>query len=98
MGVLIVGTGVHDCIKAFYRKEQPGEELDSFTDSQFIRAVLSCVVNCIAQSPSATEAQCLCIKAQRGSLKPNVRFSRACMCVIPSASATHHMQSWDEYV
>lgn len=48
----IVVPGVHDSIKAFYRKEEPGEELDGITDSQFISAVLSCVVNYIYFSES----------------------------------------------
>lgn len=71
---------------AFYRKQQPGEELHSFTDSQFISAVLSCVVNCIAQSPSTTEALCLCVKGQKGSLKPNMYFLRSCIRVIKADS------------
>jgi len=86
VGVLIVGPGVHDCIQAFYRKEQPGEELADFTDSQFISIVLSCVINYISQSPSATVALCSCIKGQEGSLKPSVYFPRVCVCLIRAHS------------
>lgn len=64
VSVLIVEPQGWHCTQAFYRKEQPAGELDSFIDSQSISAGLSCVVNYISQSPSTTEPLCLCIKGR----------------------------------